>query len=736
MDERRKEKVIPIAIGIGFVCLLAAILYSSPKPLVEILEYLENISYDLKVRYEQNPVDKDVPIVIVDLDDRSLIEEGRWPWNRKKMGSLVSTLYSLGAKVIAMDLMFPEPEENIAETVIQALKKDESSAIITELEGLKSSFNNDAMFAKSLSEGNTVLGFVFKREGKPSGELPPPVFLLTSAMEGWVEIPNMQSYISNISVLQGASKSGGFINSSIDQDGVIRFTPMLLRQGHKVYPSLSLAAVKLFLGVAELSLIGEEYGDIDVLEGIQLGNTRIPTDPWGRVLIPFRGMPYSVPYVSATDVLKGVVPREAIQNKLIFVGSSATAVGDLVATSIAPVFAGIEIHAQTASGILDGYLPYKPAWGKGASIFLILLLGSILSFVLPFLGPLVSSFLTFAVIFLVIVLDHYIWKKLGIDISVIYPIFSLLVVYVMNEICSYVFDSRRRKLMKSVFGQYVPPDCIDSMLKKSGDYGLEGETKDLSVLFSDIRGFTTISESMSASDLKEFLNTYLGQMTETIFETKGTIDKYVGDMIIAFWGAPINDLQHPEHAVLAAFAMQKKLDAINLNFHKVGMPVIRIGIGVNSGAMNVGDMGSKFRRAYTVLGDAVNLGSRLEGLTKYYHVKILVGESTYEKTASLFVYRQIDRVKVKGKMIGINIYEPIGLKGAVSADVLATLEMHKQAFDAYQHQKWDEAGLLFTQIKEKDLNKELYDIYLSRVAEYKKNPPPEGWDGTYTLESK
>jgi adenylate cyclase len=467
-----------------------------------------------------------------------------------------------------------------------------------------------------------------------------------------------------------------------------------------------------------------------------LGNTNIPTDPWGRILIPFRGPPYTIPYISAVDVFKGVVPKEAIQNKLVFIGSSATAVGDLAATSIAPIFAGIEIHAQTASGILDDYLPYKPAWGKGASIGLILVLGLILALTLPFLGPLVSTLVTFAIILLLLALDHHFWKKYGLDMSVIYPIFSLLVIYVLNEVFGYIFGSRRRKEMKSVFGQYVPPECIDSMLQKSGDFGLEGETKDLSVLFADIRGFTTISEGMSATDLKVFLNSYLGHMTEIIFEMKGTIDKYVGDMIMAFWGAPVNDPQHPEHAVLTAFEMQKRLDTVNQEFHKDNLPEIRIGIGINSGTMNVGDMGSKFRRAYTVLGDAVNLGSRLESITKYYHVKILVGENTYEKTKHLIVYRQIDRVKVKGKLTGINIYEPIGVKGAIGNEILSNLEIHKRALDAYTQKRWDEAETLFKQLKEVELNKELYDLYLSRISEYKVNPPPEDWDGTYTLDSK
>jgi adenylate cyclase len=268
------------------------------------------------------------------------------------------------------------------------------------------------------------------------------------------------------------------------------------------------------------------------------------------------------------------------------------------------------------------------------------------------------------------------------------------------------------------------------MLKKSSDFGLEGETKELSVLFADIRGFTTLSEGMSATDLKNLLNDYLSPMTEVIFNEKGTIDKYIGDMIMAFWGAPLNDLQHAEHAISAALKMQRKLTLLNETFQKRKWPEIHIGIGVNTGSMNVGDMGSRFRKAYTVLGDAVNLGSRLESLTKYYQVKILVGEETYQKTESLFIYRPIDRVQVKGKQVSTNIYEPIIPKEEATDSILAQVALQKKAFNAYLERQWAESIALFQQLKAQDPQQKLYDLFLTRLAGYQSNPPPDSWDGS------
>ncbi|MBX7066541.1 MAG: adenylate/guanylate cyclase domain-containing protein [Parachlamydiales bacterium] len=729
---KRPEKWLPITISLLFVLFLSFALYFNPPPLQNFLKRFENIAYDAMLWFEYQPVSQESPIVVVDVDDRSIITEGRWPWNRKKLGKLISNLYASGAKAVAFDIIFPESEANLVDQVVQEIQAYEGKPInIPELESSKQVFNYDDQFAKALAQGNSVLGFAFTHEGQTIGELPAPLLELPPGSKIGTMIPDMSTYLANIPILQKSAKAGGFINATPDSDGILRFSPMILRHKEKVFSSLSLAAVNLFLNKPELKILVGEYQGVTAIEGIQLGKTVIPTDQWGRILVPFRGPPFSVKYVSATDILSGKAGKEAVWNKLVFIGSSATAMGDLVASAIAPIFAGIEVHAHIASGILEGYLPSRPAWEKGVRVFIILVVGAILSFTLPFIGPITSFFVTAIFASLLLLAYHYMWQVHQIVFPIVFPLLSVFILFVINEISGYLFESRRRKDLKAIFGQYVPPDYLDQMLKKRGEFGLEGESKELTVLFSDIRQFTKLCEKLPASDLKMLLNHYLTPMTEVIFHDKGTIDKYVGDMIMAFWGAPLDDPSHAEHAINASFDMHRKLKDLNQDLASLQMPPIQIGVGINTGSMNVGDMGSKYRKAYTVLGDAVNLGSRLESLTRVYNVDTVVGETTYEKTKSLFTFRLLDKVIVKGKAQAILIYEPLCKKGEETAEMREKLELHQKGLEAYMQKRWDEAEAIFMKLKEK-----LYDVYLSRIAAYRLTPPPEGWDGTTILESK
>lgn len=722
--------------SVAVVLSLSSLLFFNPLTLQKTLKRFQNIAYDVMLGFEYQPIKKSTPIVIIDIDDQSIAQEGRWPWNRKKMGQLISTLYSKGAKVIAIDIIFPESEQNLVDQVISEIKQiegDQASSDFSNLEASKPAFDFDSMFAEALAKGNSVLGFAFTNGGTPVGELPKPlVELPPGATEGEI-IPSRKSYLSNIPILQKAAKTAGFINAMPDFDGVIRYSPMLLRYKELIFPSLSLAAVNRFLDEPELKILIADYRGEEAIEGIILGNIRIPTDAWGRILIPFRGPPYSSTYISAADVLSGKVDNSSIENKLVFIGSSATAMGDLVATAMAPSFVGIEVHAHIASGILEGYLPYKPVWERGVRVILVFCVGLLLSFILPFLGPIVSFLFTAIVVVILVYVDHYLWKEFKIVFPIIFPLFSILLLYIINQVAGYLFESRRRRDLKSVFGQYVPPEYLDLMLKKSKEFGLEGEAKELTVLFADIRKFTTISEGFSPIELKEFLNAFLTPMTEVIFQRKGTIDKYVGDMIMAFWGAPLEDQNNAEHAIEAAFDMHKQLDDLNQQFAKKNIPEVHIGIGVNTGSMNVGDMGSKYRKAYTVLGDAVNLGSRLESLTKLYNIKTIVGEETFERTKSLFLFRQLDKVRVKGKEKSIYIYQPLCRTESASEEIQALVSEHQKGLDAYMQKRWDEAEQIFEKLKVKEA---LYELYLSRIEKFRKEAPPNEWDGTFVLEEK
>jgi len=311
-----------------------------------------------------------------------------------------------------------------------------------------------------------------------------------------------------------------------------------------------------------------------------------------------------------------------------------------------------------------------------------------------------------------------------------------LLLAIMNLIYGYLFETRKRENLKEMFGQYVPAKHIDAMLKTQGNFDLSGEDREMTVLFADIRNFTTISEPMSAADLKQMLNEFFTPMTEIIFKYKGTIDKYIGDLIMAFWGAPLPDDKHAEHALSAALDMQKKVTELTPIFAARGWAEVNIGIGLNSGIMSVGDMGSKFRRNYTVLGDAVNLGSRVESLSKFYGAKIMVSEYTQKNQSDKFIFRQLDRVRVKGKKLGVGIFEALCRKEEASEELKKEIDLCNQAFDYYYKQNFSEAGRLFKELSDTHPDVKVYNLYLNRVAEFKETPPPADWDGVYIHTSK
>lgn len=727
---QKKEKVIRLSLGLILVLGISSLLFIKIEPIATWVSSLEDLAYDLEVRSMRKPLGKNVPIAIVDIDDKSLKGEGRWPWPRDKIAKLVTNLYKNGATVIAFDITFPDAETNIAEKVLERVEKTPQTA--AQLEELKKEFDYDALLASSLQMGESVLGMVFKDQDEFSGVLPSPVIKLSPQLTTQLGIPEKKGYLANIARLQSAAKAEGFINATPDPDGVLRFTPLLFRHGSDVYGSLGLLAVARYLLAEKIELVTAQYEETSVLEGIKLDQQFIPTDSLGEMLIPFRGGSYTFPYISAVDVLNETALKEAVNGKLIFIGSTASAIGDIRPTAIASIYPGIEVHASLAYGIIDHYLPYKPTWGRGVTFLTTIVIGTILALFLPFLGVLAICVICIILPALLIFANYWLWTTQGIVVSIFLPVGLILLLFLLNLIWGYLFESRRSKDLKSMFGQYVPPAYLDNMIKQGGDFGLEGESKELTVLFSDIRNFTGVSEKMTATELKAFLNQYLTPITEVIFNHKGTIDKYVGDMVMAFWGAPLEDTTQVFNAVVTGLAMQTELAKLNDIFESEKKPRIKIGVGINTGIMNVGDMGSKFRKAYTVLGDTVNLASRLEGQTKFYHVDVLVGGLTYDRTKDDFAYRKIDRIKVKGKETGVEIYCPICQIAEASPELKQELALHNQALETYFKQQWDKAENDFKQLHDTyPKNKELYKVYLERIKLMRANPPGPDWDGAF-----
>jgi adenylate cyclase len=523
----------------------------------------------------------------------------------------------------------------------------------------------------------------------------------------------------------------------VDSDGIVRRVPILYGYKEALYESLSLATARLALGDPEIELGVVEKGDYRSLEFLRLGDRTIYVDDYIRAFIPYRGQYPSFPYVSASDILTGQVEDPNIlKNKIVLIGTTAQGLLDLRPTPIASTFPGVEIHANMIAGILDSKTMRNPEYIATVEILLLIFIGLVMIVILPLLGPFLATLGTLLMFGLVFWINVKLWN----DMHLVLPLaptfllmFSLLLI---NMSYGFFVEAGKKRQLTGLFGQYVPPELVDEMGQQLGRaFTMEGQSREMTVFFSDVRGFTTISEGLESKELAELMNAYLTPMTEIIHQNRGTIDKYMGDAIMAFWGAPLDDPDHAHRGVFASMQMIKRLAEIQPQFQKRGWPPIKIGIGLNTGVMNVGNMGSKFRMAYTVMGDAVNLGSRLEGLTKQYGVQIIVSERTKIAVAD-YLFRELDQVRVKGKEKPVAIFEPLGQKDQIDDTVKAELQCHQQALIDYRAQRWEEAEKAFIALHEEQPERLLYDIYLQRIAHFKNEPPPKNWDGVFTFTVK
>jgi adenylate cyclase len=767
---------VQIALGFLVTYLVLMLALAPPRFAAQLLERLDYIVYDLRLNLMYEPLaPSEHKIVIVDYDQKSLEAEGQWPWSRFKLASLVTKLAENGALVVGFDVFFPEYERNVALELKARLQGDRALhdsmiTLVPQLELLGSLLDADQQFADSMSATDVVLGFSFQRDGGVrSGALPAPIFNLADAGSWTPAVVRQGGYIGNVDVLQNAAAGAGFFDTIPDADGVVRRTPLIMQYEDKLYPTLPLDMARLYYFEKEFTPVMEQdlLGKFSQLVGIRMGKVLIPTDEAGRVLIPFRGPAGSFPYISATDVLNDNLTaeqKEQLVNSLVLVGTkSSVGLFDLRPTPMQSAYPGVEVHANILDALLSSSVqvevngagasnnvsamtdafsaerpspfPQRPDWQSGAIRAAIVVIGVALSLLYPYLGPALLLLVSMVFMAGLTLLNFELWGRFNLDTSLVILLLLVFMVTLVNIAYGFLREGNTKKIIKGMFSQYVPPAHIDAMLDHPDRYNFEGESKELSVLFSDVRDFTAISERLTAAELKRMLNDLFTPLTGIIFENNGTIDKYVGDMLMAFWGAPLDDPNHRNHAVSAALRMLAKIKELQHVFVEHGLPEIQIGIGVNSGMMNVGDMGSSYRRAYTVLGDAVNLGSRLEGLTKIYGVPLLIGEDTHAQLHG-FVCRQIDRVRVKGKDRPVRIYQPLCLREEASAEQLASMDSYERAFAHYLAQQWDEAEHLFLQLLQAEPGTKLYALYLERIAQLRASALPTAWDGTYSFTSK
>jgi len=751
-----KKHLARIIIGLVVVLVFLGHVAQSGRqePLYQLplIAKLENIVYDTRLRVTM-PQTVDSSIVILDIDEKSLAEkelggEGRWPWPRDRLALLMDKLFDqYEVTVVGFDVVFAERDESSGIRVLERLSERELRDVPqfqSVLSNIKPQLEYDDIFARKIQGRPVVMGYIFLEKDSATvqkkGTLPPPIFTSRSFEGRTVATTSWGGYAANLDVLQKAAASGGHFNADPDVDGIFRRVPMLAEYDGAYYEPLSLAVVRVLLGSPPVkaistdgSLAPEGYPD---LEWLEVGSLRIPVDAKATALVPYRGHRNSFKYFSIVDVLNERVDPAELKGKIVLVGTTAPGLLDLRATPVDPVYPGVEVHANMISGILDGNIKQRPPYVLAAEFLLLLASGLAMALLLPLLNPLTSTLTTLLVLVAVLATNVMVFQHGDLVLPLASGLVMILVLFTLNMAYGFFIEARGVRQITGLFGQYVPPELVDEMARNPERFNMAPRAQELSVLFSDVRGFTTISECLTPEDLSVYINEYLTNMSLVIREQhRGTLDKYIGDAIMAFWGAPVADAEHARNAVLAALGMQSDAKTLNEKFKARGWPTFKIGVGVNSGVMRVGDMGSKIRRAYTVMGDAVNIASRLEGITKQYGADIIIGDGT-RKLIVGFVLRELDRVRVKGKDEPVTIFEPLGLEGQVDQARLDEIKIWNQALSLYRQQDWDRAEAQLLSLRKMAPDSELYELFIERIAHHRAHPPGEGWDGAWTFESK
>jgi len=739
-----KQHLVRVVLGIVVLAVFlghAARIYP-----IGLVTRLDHIIYDARLRLTM-PGGVDERIVILDIDEKSLAtpELGRWPWGRDKVAKLVDKLFDkYGIVALGFDVVNAEPDTTSGLPVLERLAAadlKDNAAFQTAIADLRSELDHDALFAKAIKGRPVVLGYYFTsfQDARQTGVIPPPVLPAGTFAGRPVPFTDWTGFGGNLPEFQAAAAAAGHFTPIVDEDGIVRRVPMLAEHDKAFYEPLSLALVRMLVGFPEVEpgyppdrFMSRSYSG---LEWISAGKVRVPVDENAAALIPYRGYERSFPYISLADVYLDRVDENRLRGRIALVGTSAPGLVDLRATPVGSAYPGVEIHANLIAGMLDGTIKARPAYVLGAEVTLLTIGGLLLAFLLPFLSPLRATLTTVAALAVYGGLNLAVWQTAHLELPLASSLLVVLAMFALNMSYGYFVESRSKRQFTELFGQYVPPELVDQMARDPGRYTMEGKSEVLSVLFSDIRGFTSIAEGLDPRDLSQLMNEYLTAMSNVIGEHRGTLDKYIGDAIMAFWGAPVAEPEHAASAVAAAMAMQAALGPLNATFRARGWPELTIGVGINTGPMRVGDMGSKLRKAYTVLGDAVNLASRLEGLTKRYGTGIIVGEQT-RKAVSGIVFRELDRVRVKGKDEPVAIFEPIGVEGAIAKSRQEELRLWQQALKAYRAQDWDQADVALFNLRRLYPNETLYAFYAERIAQHRARPPEPSWDGVTSFEEK
>lgn len=680
------------------------------------------------------------PVRIVNIDDKSLAKYGQWPWPRTRIAELIDDLTKMGARVIAFDIMFPEPDRltpAIAADTIQGL----DDVTRDKLRALPS---NDQVFADALRRSRVVLA----QSGIPNIlSQPDPSLPQTGlAMLGGEPQPFLFKFsglLRNIPVLETAAGGRGLVTIRNERDGIVRRVPMIMVAQGTTVPSLSFEMLRVATGTDTIFVKSDKAG----VKSVAVQGFELPTDGNGQLYVHFARHDQSI-YVSAADVLDGLVPADTVNGRLVLIGTSAVGLFDLKTTPLDAVMPGVEIHAQVLESALTGKVLSRPNYGIGVELIATVLLGILIIWVAPLFSPINLFLFGSAIVAAMIGTSWYYYTQQRLLFDFTYPLMSSLSIYLTLVFSSYFREQAQRRRIRSAFGQYLSPALVEQLAQSPEKLKLGGEEREMTIMFSDVRGFTTISESYKhdPQGLTALMNRFLTPLTNAILDRKGTIDKYMGDAIMAFWNAPIDDNQHQINACEAALDMLERIDGLNKEREieaehggHVYIP-INVGVGLNTGICVVGNMGSNLRFDYSVLGDSVNLASRLEGQSKEYGFPIIVGSNTALAVKDKFAILELDFIMVKGKKEPEVIYAIAGREDTAQSGRFQRLRnLTIEMLSCYRARDWEgalaaiERGRVTDDAHSLEL---LYNLYETRILSYQQSSPPEDWNGAYALLTK
>ena len=722
-------------IALGLLIALAGLRIADPPPLEELRVRVFDLFQVLHPR-----VATERPVVIVDIDEKSLKTIGQWPWPRTRIADLITRLTQLGALVIAFDIVFAEPDRMSPSIAADAFRNLDDAT----REKLRSLPSNDSVLADALRHSRVVLGesglpFASEQTNAKS----PPMGIATLGSDPRPYLLNYPGLLRNVPILEQAAAGRGLFTIRVERDGIVRRVPMAMMAQGTILPSLTLEMLRVVSGTNTLLIKTDDAG----IRSVAVPGFEIPTNRNGQLWIHFS--PHdSARYVSAADVLAGDVPPDRLARRLVLIGTSAVGLLDSKTTPIDPVMPGVEVHAQVLESALTGSLLSTPNYAIGAELLAAILLGAAIIWLAPILNPAILLGFGALIVALTAGASWYLYLQDRLLIDFTYPLLSSALVYLTLMFSNYMSEQAQRRRIRSAFGQYLSPTLVEQLAQSPEKLVLGGEQREMTIMFSDVRGFTTISELFKddPQGLTSLMNRFLTPLTNAIIDRKGTIDKYMGDAIMAFWNAPLSDAEHQINACNAALDMQDRIAALNSireqEAQSSGKPFIllQVGVGLNTGRCVVGNMGSDLRFDYSVLGDSVNLASRLEGQSKTYGLPIIAGSKTALAAKDKFAILEIDFITVKGKTEPEVVYAIMGRYDVANSGRFQRLrDLNTKMLTCYRSREWLAALAAIEEGRNADEDRKLntlFDLYIERINAFREDPPPDNWDGVYALKTK